>query len=314
MRRIPVWVAVLPLALGVIAYWLWWERQAEAFRQQVAAFAPGATIGGFPYRIEAGIGARRIVRGGGGVTLAVAASRATVNRQPWRTGHVVIAAENPSLALAVSALPAVRFRVAGPAALASVRRPGNVLERLSIRFERAEVDLPFAGPFAASAFELHLRETPVVDASAQPTGPTQAEARIAGTLARGDVRVAVDLPLFATADAPIVSVAKWRDGGTVEIRGGRLSTAEGEAVAGFDATLAPLPDGRVAVAGTIDTDCPQTLRALLAGRTAAPEYRARRTQRLPVNGIDGAIELGEPQGPSGGPVRSQEPPCPALRR
>jgi hypothetical protein len=314
MRRIPVWIALLPLALGIVGYWLWWERQAEAFRQQVAAFAPGATIGGFPYRIEAGVGARRIVRRAGGITLAAAASRATVNRQPWRTGHVVIATENPSLALAVQALPAVRVRVAGPAALASVRRPADVLERLSIRFERAEIELPFAGAFAASAFELHLRETPVVDAPALPTGPTQAEARIAGTLARGDVRVAIDLPLFATADAPIVSVAQWRDGGTVEIRGGRLLTEKGEAVAGFDATLAPLPDGRIAIAGTVDTDCPATLRALLAGRPAAVEYRTRRTQRLPVNGVDGAIRLGEAEGPSGGPVRSQEPPCPALRR
>lgn len=123
------------------------------------------------------------------------------------------------------------------------------------------------------------------------------------------------MPAGITAASRLASVDGWRAGGTAEINGGVLQAADGTAVAGFDATLAPLPDGRLAIAGTIDTDCPATVRALIEGGDAGREYRLRRAQRMAISGFSGGgITLGEPQGASGGPVRSQEPPCPVLRR
>ena len=313
-RRLPVWLALLPLAAGLGGYYLWWQGEAAAFGKAVAAYAPVTSVGGFPYRIEATLGSVAFARERAGVTLSLSVRQATVNRQPWRTGHVVIAAADPGIDVAVATIAGARLRVSGPGALASVRRPGQILERLSAHFDRAEVELPFAGRFAASDFEVHLRETPTRTGKRTVTGPVQAEARMAGTLSRDDLGFGIELPLFVTDDAPIASLAGWRGGGTLEVRGGRLLTAKGEAVAGFDATLAVLPDGRVAVSGTIDTECPATVTAFLTGGAAATEYRARRSQRLPVSGFADAIEVGAPIGPSGGRARNLEPPCPGLRR
>jgi len=228
----------------------------------------------------------------------------------------VIAAENPTPQVAWPKIAGARFAIEAPAGLDSIRRPADILERLSMQFETAKIWLPVAGQYDASDLELHLRETPSkAGSSTSPTSPVQAEARIAGTLARSGAAFKVDVPLFATAARRISSVAGWRAGGTVEIKGGRLLALDDTAVAGFDVTLAPLPDGRLAIAGTVDTDCPATVRALLKGRAPSEEFRTRRAQRLPLNGVSGgAIALGEPMGARGGPARSQEPPCPALRR
>lgn len=317
MRRMPLWAALLPLAAGLAAYWLYWRAEANAFRAAVQRTAPGAMIGGFPYRIEARLPGVDLQSAHGGGIVSLRAGQTAVNRQPWRAGHVVIAAERPRLDVMLSEIAGARLAVEAPAALASLRRRQGITERLSIRFETATVWLPLAGgPFSARGFELHVRETPTKAAGGRsPTPPAQAEARISGELERaGGAAFTVDVPLFATAAQRIDSVAGWRRGGTIEIKDGRLLATGGEAVAGFDATLAPLSDGRIAIAGTVDTDCPETLRALLAGRAAAREFRSRRTQRLPITGIGGALSLGAPAGPTGGPVRSQEPPCPVLRR
>lgn len=320
MNRIPFWVPVLPLVLGLLGYWLYWRGEAAAFRAEVAAHVGGAAVesGGFPYRVEARIGAVAIRRETPELSLSVGADTAVVNRQPWRTGHVVVAAENPRLQIALAGLAGARLDVEAPAMLASIRRPEETLERLSMRFDRAKVWLPFVGgPFAATDFELHLRETPALAAAGTaPSFPVQAEARVAGTLERADgLRFGIEIPLFATARTRIASVAGWRDGGTVEVKGARLLTADGKPLAGIEATLAPLPDGRIAVSGTVSTECPATVAALLQGGVPAVEYRSRRDRALTLTGDSGTgFALGAPEGPSGGPVRSQEPPCPALHR
>lgn len=317
MSRLPFWVPVLPLLLGLVAYWLYWQGEAKAFGEIVAArIGVPVETAGFPYRIEAraaNVAVRRQTRE---LSVAAHAAGMVVNRQPWRTGHVVIQAEAPRLQIALTRLTGMRLDVEAPAMLASMRRPGDTLERLSMHFETAKVWLPLAGgPFDATDFELHLRETPGGEPQGRsPTLPVQAEARIAGTLDRAGARLGIDIPLFVTARARIGSLDGWRDGGTIEVKGAQL-LAQGKPLADVDATLAPLPDGRVAVSGTIRSECPFTVKALLEGAAPATEYRARRARTMTLTG-DSAVgfAVGAPEGASGGPVRSQEPPCPVLRR
>src|SRR5690606_28709884 len=113
----------------------------------------GAAVesGGFPYRIEARMGAVAIRRETPELFLSASADAAVVNRQPWRTGHVVVAAENPRLQVTLAGLAGARLDIEAPAMLASLRRPDDTLERLSMHFDRARVWLPLAGgPFAAT--------------------------------------------------------------------------------------------------------------------------------------------------------------------
>ena len=296
MSRLPFWVPVLPLLLGLVAYWLYWQGEAKAFGAVVAArIGVPVETAGFPYRIEARAADVAVRRRTRELSVSAHAAGMVVNRQPWRTGHVVIQAEAPRLQIALTRLTGMRLDVEAPAMLASLRRPGDTLERLSMHFETAKVRLPLAGgPFDATDFELHLRETPGGEPQGRsPTLPVQAEARIAGTLDRAGASLGIDIPLFVTARARIGSLDGWRDGGT----------------------LAPLPDGRVAVSGTIRSECPFTVKALLEGAAPATEYRARRPRTMTLTGDSAAgFAVGDPEGASGGPVRSQEPPCPVLRR
>ncbi len=317
MRRIPFWVPVLPLVFGLFAYWLYWRGEANAFRDVVTERTGAvAEVGGFPYRIEARIGDLAFRRQTRELEVQLHVSRMVVNRQPWRTGHVVIVAEQPRLQIALARLAGMRLDVEAPAMLASLRRPGDVLERLSMQFETAKVWLPFAGgPFDATNFELHLRETPGGEADAKsPTLPVQAEARIAGTLNRAGASLGIAIPLFVTARKPIGALESWQDGGTIEVKGAQLLSKD-TVIADINATLAPLPDGRIAVSGTITSECPFTVKALLEGAVPSAEYRARRARTMTLSGDSAAgFSVGAPEGATGGPVRSQEPPCPVLRQ
>ncbi|MBB4633848.1 DUF2125 domain-containing protein [Sphingosinicella soli] len=317
MRRLPFWVAVLPLLLGLGAYWLYWNGESKAFGAFVAErLGVPVAIAGFPYRIEIrteDIDIRRQTRE---LSVAVQASKMAINRQPWRTGHAVIEAQEPRLQVALARFTGMRLDIEAPTMLASIRRPGDTLERLSLHFGTAKVWLPFAGgPFDATDFELHLRETPdAAPLSRSPTLPVRAEARIAGTLTRAGTSLGLNIPLFVTARGPIASLEGWRSGGTIEAKGAQLLLEE-KPLADIEATLAPLPDGRIAVSGTISSECPFTVKALLEGGVPATEYRARRARTMTLTGDSAAgLVVGAPEGASGGPVRSQEPPCPVLRR
>ncbi len=321
MKRVPIWVALVPLLLGLGAYWLYWNGEAQAFRAAVATLVPEAPtpeIGGFPYRIEARLPALSWGYRADGVTASLETGQVVVNRQPWRTGHAVIAAENPRLLFALPGLPTALLSIEGASALASVRRPDAIIERLSMHFETANVRLPLvAGVFAAKGLELHFRETPGnAPAGKSPAYPAQAELRLLGEINRsGGPHFMIEVPISVTARAPLATVSAWRDGGTVNVEGARLLAVDGSAIAGIDATIAPLPDGRLAISGTVDTDCPETIRALFEGVRAGKEYRSRRSVRMAISGFAGdAIALGAPQGPRGGPARSQAPPCPALHQ
>jgi hypothetical protein len=321
MSRIPLWVMVLPLALGLSLYWLFWRGEANDFRQVVEKAIPDAgpvEIGGFPYRIEARLPHLTLRRQHDDSFAELTTGRIEIDRQPWMADHLVIAAESPRLQMTLPGIAGARLDVEALGGLASIRRSKDVLQRLSMHFPKAKVWLPIVGgPFSAENFEIHVRETPeAATDSKSPTFPVQAEAKIAGLLAGEDgLRFRIDVPIDLTASERIDSVTAWRNGGTAEIDGARLLAPDGTAVAGMDATLALLPDGRLAVSGTIETDCPATVRALFAGEAPGTEFRSRRTQTLPISGIVGdGLEIGEAAGPTGGPARSQEPPCPDLRR
>lgn len=318
MRRVPLWMAALPLLFGVGGYWLYWKTEAESFGRDLVRFLPehDVDLGGFPYRIEADVSAPRLARGRGGVSVMVSASRATINRQPWRSGHVVIAAANISIQAVIPEIAGARFDITAPAGLASVRSAAGILERLSMQFPMASVSLPMVqGNFDASDFQLHVRETPATARAVGPTYLSQADIRMSGTLSRpGGTVFGIEVPMRVTASAPLASVAGWRSGGTVEIEGARLLAPDGSPVAGINATLAVLPDGSITVSGTIETDCPATVRGLSEGRATGSEFRKRRAQQLAFNASGHGITLGAADGPSGGPDRNQEPPCPVLRR
>lgn len=247
-RRFPLWAAILPLLFGILAYWLYWEREAEAFRQAVIAAVPGtakAEIGGFPYRIEARLAKFSVQSEHDDLMLALSSGATVINRQPWRTGHVVVAAQKPNMNFSVPSILGADLRIEAPAMLASVRRPGETLQRLSMQFPKARLWLPVVGgPFEATELEVHIRETPAkAGPQSSPTPPVQAEARLVGKLGHtGGASFGIDLPLFVTAATRIASVGDWQSSGTVEIKGGILTDTRGKPVAGFDVTLAPLPE------------------------------------------------------------------------
>jgi len=83
-RRIPLWGALLPLALGLGAYWLYWKNEAEGFRAAVERIVPNTEIetGGFPYRIEARLPATSLRWERPDSYLALGADNAVINRQP----------------------------------------------------------------------------------------------------------------------------------------------------------------------------------------------------------------------------------------
>ena len=319
MKRVPLLLTLIPLTLAGAGYYLYWEGQAADFRAEIAPFANGAvpSLSGFPYRLEARLDRYGAAYSGVRTEASLSTGAIAVNRQPLGAGPYVIAASDVSLAMAVTNLPGIALRIEAPAMRASLRRHDDVLDRLSAAFPSARVVLPFLpGTHNARDLELHVRETP---SEARPQDllrpPVQADVRLTATLTTaGGSTFGLEVPLALTAYARIRSVVSWMDGGTAEVKGARLLGADGSALAGVDATAAVV-DGRLEVAGTVTTDCPATVRALLSGTTPVPEFRSRQPRRMALNGtaLDGWT-LGPPQGATGGPARSQEPPCPALRR
>lgn len=309
--------ALVPLAAGIGGYWLYWRAAADDFADKVEALtgAPAA-IGGFPYRLSARIEGLALARGEA-ASVRFDAGRAALDTQPLREGLYVGHFTDVRLTARLGGLKTARTAIAAPAARASLRTDeSGLVERFSARFRTANVELGWLdGAVGASELELHMRETPNAAATHGPTPPVQAEARIAGTFAAGAVHMALVIPVKITAEAPLASLSAWRDGGTVEIDGARLTAVNGAALADFSATLGALPGGELAVAGTLATDCPLTVAALFGGEPAPTrEFRTRRPARFVLTGTLDRLRLTRRAAPSGGAVRSREPPCPDLRR
>lgn len=319
MKRIPLWLTLLPLLAGLAAYWWYWDRQRDAFEHALGVVAGRPVeVGGFPYRLEAEIADPRLAHDGPYVFEAQA-DRLRANRQPGRPELVSIASLRPRISWRAPSLEGAVFTVASATAQTSLRTENERIVRLSNVHEDARVQLPLL-PIAATAaaFEWHFRETPAPPdpASRAPTFPEQAQLVLSARglrIAGGDpLKMAAQIGI--TSALPVWNLAQWRRGGTVEIRDLTLSDAHGELLALKATASASLTDP-LRIAGTIDTVCPLTLSAAFAGTPPpATEFRTRRPTRLGLGGAAGAIELMPPTNDRPLPVRTQEPPCPRLVR
>lgn len=319
--RIPLWVTLVPLVVGLSVYWCFWRDNLNAFRTEVVAiFGPDAdlSMGGFPYRLEATLNGVRLERRTAREAIGLSAQRLVMNRQPWGGALTVAHAIEPSVWLMLPDLDGAKALITAAVAQSSLRGDATRIDRLSTVFDNARIALgllPF--PARADRFELHLRETPSTpdldDRAATP--PAQVMLVLRGTALRlqNSDPLMLEAEVALTGRTPLRSIAAWRDGGTVEVKRLTLADATG-GILDMTATAAPGPQGKLMLAGTIATVCPRTLAAAFAGQRTAPEQRARRPLRLPFSGEAGGVRLTLPD--SSLPhlaTRAQLPPCPALR-
>lgn len=317
-RRIPFWVTLLPLLIGIGAYWLWWRGVADDFSRDVEAVIGAApAMSGFPYRVEGETGAVALSRSGGGAQLSVSAERAVVNRQPWGSPLVVAHVGKPRLAVAASGVEAATLSVAAPSANVSLRWQEARLARLSMVFDEATLKLGLIpAPLTGKTIELHVRETPATadPASRSPKGPQQAQLVIEGQGVRapGGDPLTLSADFALTGPRPVRAVADWLPGGTLELRRLTLADATGEVLSAA-ATAAPDRAGKLLIAGSLTTVCPRSVAALFAGQPAPEEYRARRARSFAFEGPPGAVRLTVHAGALDRVAeRRQDPRCPKL--
>ncbi len=322
-RKLPLWTALIPLVTGLSGYGWLWTGQSERFAGDIARVLGdkhGVTLSGFPYRLEADAGTVALRRERPDSFMALTADNVRLNRQPWRHELTVANVDNPRLQLTAPAIAGARLDVEARHGQASLHIEDGRIARLSGVFQSALVWLPLVPQtLHAENFELHFRETPgqAKSVGASPKGPDQAQARMSGQARVGGrgALVSFEADFGITDDAPITSVSGWRQGGTLEIRRLTLTDDKAFLFATLNATLAALPDGRIAVSGILETSCPQTVSALFAGAPPALEHRTRKPVRLALSGYGSkALTLKALDNARGGPARSQEPPCPVLRR
>ncbi len=320
MKRIPLWITLIPLVIGLAVYWWYWDAERDAFEAALEpVFGEGqAPVNGFPYRLEAQITHPRWRRDGHYV-LDLRADGLVVNRQPWREGLTFARALAPSVTWEAPGLGA-RFGVRSPTAQASLHVVDGRITRLSAVHPDAQVTLPIVSvPATAASFEWHFRETPASPdpASRAPTFPEQAQVVLSGEglRFRGGDPLTFEAQIGITSAAAIWDLASWRRGGTAELRSLMLADDKGEVVTVVATGSASLSDP-LRILGTIETVCPFTVQAAFAGTPApAREYRTRKPMKLSFGGPANNLQLMLPAGGSRKlPVRAQEKPCPVLVR
>jgi hypothetical protein len=320
-RRIPLWATLIPLALGILVWGFIWRSHKADFEADLRKVLPAdVTIdaGGFPYRLEAQLGAVKLSHSDAALDLGLAADSVAINRVPWQRDRQVISLGRSQARVALSPLAGATVVVDAPEAQASLRIADSRIARLSAVWQTPTLSTGLLGvPVKAERFEAHLRETPAADGTPPPGPrlPTQAQLVLAGEGVSFGSGAALKLALDSelTAPGPIKSLAGWAQGGTAEIRSATLSDATGE-VARLSATLVP-ENGRLRIAGTVETVCPATVRAAIAGTRAPEEKRSRMPERIAVQGTLPGGMAAAPRDPAKPPppVRGQQPPCPALR-
>lgn len=317
MKQIrPLILVLLPLIVGLGLYYVYWRDGADQFAATVAEVTgTRPALSGFPYSIRGDLPEVDLAFGED-ARVDIDAGHSEVSRGPFRPELVIAAMRDFQAEAAAGPLAAARVAITAPFARASIRA-GDYVERISLVADVAELSGPLAPDgIDARNLQIHFRETPAEGAANQVTGPGQANLRISGLFdLGGDRLLRAVIPATLTGDAPLRSLAGWRDGGTLEIDGGLLLGEDEAPLAGFDATLAALLGGEIALAGTVTTDCPLTIRWLIGGEARpAEEFRRRNPAQFALSGTLANVQLVERETPSGGLVRSREPPCPDLRR
>lgn len=316
MRRIPLWLTIVPLVLGGGVYWHFWSGWRDTLRADLASVMPGTpvTIGGFPYRLEADVASPRFALAGP-VALTLDAVRARANRNPWQRDLTVVRTRSPAIVAAIDGVGGASVRAVAADGVSSLHLGPTGITRLSTVLTglRATTSI-FAAPVTATSFEVHLRETRARSNEAwSATPPQQAQAVLSGSGVRFGAGAPLTLALDAgiTATARLRSYAGWADGGTVEIRNAVLSDASGE-VARLAASVVPVA-GTLRLTGTVTTVCPGAVRAAVDGTPAPRESRRRTPVRLAFGGSPGFFVLAPLSYDAATAVRGQLPPCPRLR-
>jgi hypothetical protein len=315
MRRVPLWVTILPLIAGVGVYWYLWAGWARGFEAAIQPWLPGVPISatGFPYRLEAEVTNPSITRDGA-VKLSTSASRMRINRGPWRPELTVVQAIDPRFSAVVSV--AVSASVSGREAQVSIKVDDGRLARLSAVINAAEARLGFVPvSLTADSLELHLRERDDTPAAGSPAPPPRGQFVVSGERFRIGGGDALTLAANTTVTGParLTSYDNWATSGTLELTSLTLADAHGE-VASAKATL--VPRGRLGLrfAGTVTTVCPASVKAAFDGTPAPSEKRLRMPVRLAFSGVPGAMLLeGMPADLATRPVKAQMPACPVLR-
>jgi hypothetical protein len=322
-RRFPLWTTLIPLGVGILVWAFLWRGYEAAFEADLAKLLPPGTAieaSGFPYRLEASVAPFDVTHHDSALALVGKAAEVTVNRVPWQRDRQVVNLRDSVLEARLKPLQGAVARIESGVAQASLRTDDARIARLSIVWQKPQIQTGlFATPAVAEQLELHLRETPSkgkAPKTAGPLLPTQAQIVLAGTNMRFGSGAPLALALNAdlTAAVPITSLAGWTQGGTAEIRSITLSDATGE-VARLTATVVPDGDGALRVAGTIETVCPMSVRAMVGGTAPVAELRTRKPERIAFSGILPGGITAEPRDPAkpSPPVRGQEPACPRLR-
>ncbi len=324
MKRIPLWLTLVPLLVaGVVYYWLW-TGWADTFRTRVAAWLPESTvaISGFPYRIEGSVEAPQL-SGHDRVAYALSASRAVINQGPWQPELTVVSTVAPRISVAIGgtrAATAMRTDLGGVSALSSIKVIDGRLARLSTVIEAARGRIGvITPPLAADTLEIHLREvTGRLPEPWSPTLPGRGQAVISAERLRigGGDALTLATDIAVTGAGRLTDFSRWADGGTIEVRRLTLADAHGE-VAVLKATLVPVGLTGVQMSGTITTTCPNAVIAAFTGQVPAASLRLRAPVLLAFEARAGTTPFvsvtGVPADLATRPRRAQESPCPVIR-
>lgn len=310
-RRWPLLVSLLPLALGLATYGLFWRGWAADFETTLARWFPGErpVATGFPYRLESELAG--VTTGWGRVSATV--DRLRLNRGPWRPELTVMQGQGVGVSAQLAGLSA---RVAAAAATASLKLDGDRIARFSLVLPAARGNAGLGPDFAAESLELHAREM-AGKADGGPSLPVQGQLVIGATGFRLGQGAPISLAgdIAARGRARLTDARAWADqGGSLDaVLTGTDATGE---LFRLEATLVPLQGG-LRLAGTITTVCPLSVQAALNGTAAPAEQRLRAPVRL---ALESALPAGGPVALSGVPAdlatrsrRGQLPACPALR-
>lgn len=317
--RPSIWTALIPLLAGALVWHMLWKGYAAGLQHELKNLLPAASevkMGGFPYRIEARSPNMHLDWQQGGWSALVESKALTVHQVPWQYHRQVLTLEAPTARLTIASPDFAPLQLSAPQAIGSLSRIDDRIARLSVVWEEAEIKADFLpAPAKAKQFETHFRNSPDGEDEAQTSPPTRAELVLLGT----DWRMGESSPLALTLRAamlssrPLGGLEAWLRQGTLDIGEFQLADDTGE-VLRFRGQLQS-QSGQWQTRGEIETVCPATVRAALAGEPFAVEKRARKPVVLMVSGsFPHGLEVPahDPARPLP-PVRGQLPDCPRLR-
>lgn len=312
------WMALLPLVLGLLAWWLWWDHAAGQWQAGLeAALGERPRVIGFPYRLQADVGPLSLARAHGGAGFEARAATVSVERAFGRPWPHVFAAQQLVLRADAAAPAQLTLGMEAERARGSLDLGAGRLDRLSLELADARLALGWLRrSVLAPEAEIHLRQAPGAPPPADGRPGPVAELVVSSPAAQvGAQGAPLTLSLRATLiqRGALTSVRDWAEhGGALRIDELVLADSTGP-VLRLSGSVAPGPGGALALAAAITTPCPATVLAAFAGRMPAPEYRRRVPVSIALAGAPGRpTATPSAEALAARPVKAQEPPCPRL--